>query len=79
MLNWPFPHEEYAENEYILNACYRVWRVVHLYHKPKTVKVGKRTKTNWTPEDVDLFAFLSENARRGWTLHEKGEGDGESA
>lgn len=67
--NWPLPMADFAENEFILEACWRVWRVVHLHHKPKTTKVGKKMRTNWTPQDVDLFAYLTENAGRGWTLH----------
>jgi len=34
-------------------------------------------RNNWTPEDVDLSAFLTENMRKGWTLHLKDEPDGE--
>lgn len=67
--NWPLPTKDFVENDYILKAAYQVWRVVHLHHKPKTVGTGKHMKNNWTPDDVDLLAFLTDNARKGWTLH----------
>lgn len=75
VINWPLPIRDFRENEFILEACWRVWRVVHLHHKPKSTKVGKKMKANWTPVDVDLFAFLTENAGLGWTLH-LGNNDG---
>ena len=71
------PTKDYQENEFVLMACWRTWRVVHLYHKPKTTGSGKSMKNNWTPEDVDLISFLTENARKGWTLHLKDTANGE--
>ena len=58
VVNWPWPNGDYARNEFALDAMYQVWRVAHLFHKP-TMLNGK---SNWTPEDVDLYAWLQENA-----------------
>jgi hypothetical protein len=69
VLNWPLPTSDFEDNNYILKCAYEVWRVVHLHNKPKTTGKGKSMKTNWTPHDVDYFAYLTENARKGWTLH----------
>ena len=65
VLNWPLRNKNFQENEYLLDACWRVWRVFHLFYKPRTV--GK--KSNWTGADVDLFAFLTDEAWEGWTQH----------
>ena len=73
------PTEDYQENEFVLMACWRVWKIVHLFHKPKTTGSGKTLKNNWTPEDVDLAAFLSDNAWNGWVQHLKDADDGEPA
>jgi hypothetical protein len=35
-------------------------------------------RNNWTPQDVDLAAFLTDNAARGWTLHIR-DNDGQPA
>jgi hypothetical protein len=74
ILNWPIPQGGFVDNEFILEACWRIWRVVHLHQKPRTRGSGKNMKNNWTPSDVDLFAWLTDNAGYGWTLHlEEGE------
>lgn len=61
IINWPWPADDFTRNEFVLDAMYRVWRVWNLFHKP-TMIAGK---SNWTPEDVDLYAWLQEQA---WTV-----------
>lgn len=65
VLNWPYPTKPLDYNQPVLDAAYAVWRVVHLFHKPQT-RPGPRgsVESNWTPEDVDMFAWLEEEAKK---------------
>lgn len=65
VLHWPWPTEPYRRNETALEAMAFIWRVVHLFHKPKTRTNYKGVEeNNWTEADVGLFAWLNENAWR---------------
>ena len=63
ILRWPFPNRDYDENETILELARYVWRAYALYHKPKSIRLANGSLvSNWTPADVDLYAYLSEIA-----------------
>ncbi len=63
VINWPWPTADYTRNAYAIATMLEVWRVWQLFYKPKTRYGAKgQMKNNWTPADVDKFAWLQENA-----------------
>lgn len=71
--HWPIPTGRYQDNQFLLEACWRVWRVFHLHAKPRATN----GQVNWSSSDIDLYSYLQDNAHKGWVMPTRDVTDGE--
>lgn len=62
VLHWPV-QGDWGDNQFLCEAMRRVWRVVKLFHKPRT-RTGKGgvVEANWDENDISLYDWLNRNA-----------------